>query len=201
VWLFNTNERDLDYFFSSINNIKYSKPIPIFFFAVICLGKNKVIFFDVFLFVSLIFHFSNLAESLKIHIEKVIKEEVSELRREVKRICYFGYFCRNIDQFTGYVVHLIHQQCSANAVQLYIVFVFRYWDCSIFQVQNQVKMKIQEYIIMDECTALPETTLCYRFYIHSKGKLLDLLNVVAIGEIRKWDGTNFKNAWYYHTNL
>ncbi|CAG8679586.1 12651_t:CDS:2, partial [Funneliformis caledonium] len=93
-------------------------------------------------------------ESLKRHIEKVFKEEVSELRQ---------------------TTHLSNAKPSEN--------------------------EIQEYF-MDECTALkalPEIQLYVRdthstpllntrkpdFVFIQKGRPLDLLNVVAVGEIRK----------------
>jgi hypothetical protein len=94
------------------------------FFAVIFLGGNQEQgnFLLCFLFVYNIL-FSYLAESLKRHIEKVIKEEVSELRREVKKVRYFAEAWLSSP---GMLFIRTINNAFANAVQLNVVFVFRY---------------------------------------------------------------------------
>ncbi|CAI2185652.1 5091_t:CDS:2 [Funneliformis geosporum] len=157
-------------------------------------------------------------ESLKRHIEKVVKEEVSELRREVKKVRYFAeawLSLPGIDTETDKGKRVMDKGTVMN-FPLQLTQIRRRNSHGKFQKPPNLsgakpsEDEIQEYF-MDECTALkalPEIQLYVEdthstpllntrkpdFVFIQKGRPLDPLNVVAVGEIRKRTGNNFKSA-------
>ncbi|CAG8482269.1 36681_t:CDS:10 [Gigaspora margarita] len=144
-------------------------------------------------------------ESLKRHIERVIKEEVGELRRidmetEKGRVVLNGTKMNFPFSLTQ-----THRQNSHGKFQ-------KPSNISLDAKPNEDE--IQEYFI-DECKTLKAlqeiklhvvdthsipllSTRKPDFVFIQKGRPLDPLNVVAVGEIRKRTSNNFKNADIEH---
>ncbi|CAG8538090.1 3690_t:CDS:2 [Gigaspora rosea] len=136
-------------------------------------------------------------ESLKRHIERVVKEEVGELRREVKKV---RYFAEEWLSSSGIDTETEKGRVVLNGTQMDFPFSLthtcrrnshgKFQNPLIFhQTQNQVKLYVVDtHSIPRLSTRKPD------FVFIQKGRPLDPLNVVAVGEIRKRTSNNFKNA-------
>ncbi|CAG8555656.1 8577_t:CDS:2, partial [Ambispora leptoticha] len=116
--------------------------------------------------------------SLKRHIEKVVKKEIDELRREVKKI--------RTNTETEKSNDVAKYGSAQNQVKM------KYKDTSWMNVRHSKYYQKNKLHVEDTSSTSLLNTRKPGFVFIQKGKHLDPLNVVAVGENKK--SKNFKSA-------